>query len=237
MDDITRLRKEYSHRKKRLTGTDVYSWFNKANLFTLHQRQRATLAVLKKNGFSNLPGISILEMGCGGGGVMSEFLEFGEYPENLYGVDLLFDGLLHAHHVLPGSVFANADGQNLPFPARRFDLVMQFTALSSILDPELRQNICADMMRVLKPDGMILWYDFWLNPTNPQTHGVRPAEIRRLFPNCSLEFHKITLAPPIARRVVPISWMLALFLENLKIFNSHYLVAIRPLITDDCSPH
>ena len=72
------------------------------------------------------------------------------------------------------------------------------------------------------------WYDFWLNPTNPQTRGIRPAEIRRLFPNCRYEFHKITLAPPIARRVVPISWMLALFLESLKIFNSHYLVAIRP---------
>jgi len=55
------------------------------------------------------------------------------------------------------------------------------TAISSILDPEIRRNICADMQRVLrspdpasgKPGGMILWYDFWLNPTNPQTRGVR----------------------------------------------------------------
>jgi hypothetical protein len=46
------------------------------------------------------------------------------------------------------------------------------------------------------------------------------------------DYDEITSAPPIARRVVPISWMLALFLESLKIFNSHYLVAIRPL-TDD----
>jgi hypothetical protein len=77
---------------------------------------------------------------------------------------------------------------------------------------------------------------FRSNPTNPQTRGIRPAEtcpersrrIIRLFPNCRYEFHKITLAPPIARRIVPISWMLALFLESLKIFNSHYLVAIRP---------
>jgi len=60
-----------------------------------------------------------------------------------------------------------------------------------------------------------------------------------LFPNCRYEFHRITLAPPIARRVVPVSWMLALFLESLKIFNSHYLVAIRPMTAkslkgDDC---
>ena len=127
------------------------------------------------------------------------------------------------------------------------------TAISSILDPQIRRNICAELLRVLrspdlgsgKPGGMILWYDFWLNPVNPQTRGVRPAEIKRLFPNCSFEFHKITLAPPIARRVVPVSWILAYGLERLAIFNSHYpvryidflgnvqdyLVAIRPLIT------
>jgi len=54
-----------------------------------------------------------------------------------------------------------------------------------------------------------------------------------LFPGCAFEFHKITLAPPLARRVVPVSWGLAYGLERLKIFNSvpfgdtHYLVAIR----------
>ena len=109
------------------------------------------------------------------------------------------------------------------------------TAISSILDPQIRRNICAELLRVLrspdlgsgKPGGMILWYDFWLNPVNPQTRGVRPAEIKRLFPNCSFEFHKITLAPPIARRVVPVSWILAYGLERLAIFNSHYLVAIK----------
>jgi len=52
-----------------------------------------------------------------------------------------------------------------------------------------------------------------------------------LFPNCSYEFHRITLAPPLARRIVPISWILAYGLERLTIFNSHYLVAIRPLLT------
>ena len=77
---------------------------------------------------------------------------------------------------------------------------------------------------------MILRYDFRLNPTNPQTRGTRPKEIKRLFPGCAFEFHKITLAPPLARRVVPVSWMLACGLERLTIFNSHYLVAIHPLI-------
>ena len=45
---------------------------------------------------------------------------------------------------------------------------------------------------------------FWLNPTNPQTRGVRPAEIRQLFPGCSFKFERITLAPPITRRLARI---------------------------------
>jgi ubiquinone/menaquinone biosynthesis C-methylase UbiE len=228
LNDITRLRNEYEDRKHRFAGNDIYSWFNQANLFALHQRQRFILTILKKNGFTNLPLLSILEMGCGGGGVLIEYLEFGVSPAKIYGVDLLFDRLLIAHQRLPGSSFFNADGQSLPFLSSTFDLVIQSTAISSILDADIRYKICADMLRVLKPGGMIIWYDFWLNPTNLQTHGIRPSEIRWLFPNSTLEFHKITLAPPIARRIIPISWILALFMEDLRVFNTHYLVSIKP---------
>jgi hypothetical protein len=74
---------------------------------------------------------------------------------------------------------------------------------------------------------LIVWYDFWLNPSNRQTRGIRPAEIRHLFPGCTFDFRKITLAPPLARRVVPLSWLAAYLLEKLSVFNSHYLVGIR----------
>jgi ubiquinone/menaquinone biosynthesis C-methylase UbiE len=228
-DDINRLRNEYEDRKHRFAESDVYSLFNQANHFIVQQRQREVLKILKKNGITNLSNSLILEMGCGDGGVLIEYLGIGKSPENLYGVDLLFDRLLHAHHLLPTSGFANADGQNLPYPSKTFDLVLQYTAISSILDVEIRRNICIDMLRVLKPGGMILSYDFWLNPSNPQTHGLRPAEIRQLFPSCAFEFRKTTLAPPLARKLVPLSWGVCLFLESLKIFNTHYLVVIRPL--------
>jgi hypothetical protein len=72
-----------------------------------------------------------------------------------------------------------------------------------------------------------LSYDFWLNPTNRQTRGIRPSEIRRLFPGAHLEFYRITLAPPIARRLAPCSWLLCCLLERLQAFNTHYLVAIK----------
>jgi ubiquinone/menaquinone biosynthesis C-methylase UbiE len=228
MNDIERLRKEYEYRKYRFADKDIYSWFNQANLFAIHQRQRTILEALKSRGIVNVSGLKIFEMGCGSGGVLTEFLGFGASPRNLFGVDLLSDRLDQARGRLPASHFINADGQDLPLSSQSFDIVMQYTALSSILDEAVRGNIALEMRRVLKPGGMILWYDFWVNPINPQTHGIRPAEIRRLFPDCVFEFHKITLAPPLARRLVPFSWGLALFLEELRIFNTHFLVIIVP---------
>ncbi len=227
-DDISRLRNEYKKRKRRFASSDVYSAFNTATLFSIQERQRYTLNALKIFGYSNLTASYILEMGCGGGGVLTDYFAIGASQQNLYGVDLLKYRLNAAHRRLPISHFSNADGQYLPFANHSFDLVLQYTAISSVLDEEIRRNIFSDMLRVLKPNGMILSYDFWLNPTNKQTLGLRLNEIRASFPNCQIDYKKITLAPPIARRLVPISWLLSGFLEKLTVFNTHYLVAIRP---------
>jgi SAM-dependent methyltransferase len=227
--DLDRLRQVYAGRAVRLAGSDLYSLFNRSNLFAYQQRQRVTLKLLRQLGFSSLDGISILEVGCGGGGVLLEYLGYGAVPNKLFGVDLLPDRLSEAHMKLPHLPLACADGQRLPYPGRSFDLAFQYTAFSSILDDTVKQHLASELIRVLRPEGWILYYDFWINPTNRQTRGIRPAEIRRLFPGCCYSFRKITLAPPLARRIVPLSWGLALFLESLQIFNSHYLAAIRPL--------
>jgi ubiquinone/menaquinone biosynthesis C-methylase UbiE len=232
MKDQDRLRAEYADRERRFTGSDLYSVFNTANLFMVQQRQRNVLRILRRKDFFPLKGKTILEVGCGSGGVLQEYLIFGASPESLWGCDLLPKRVGQARQRLPNRVLlACADGQFLPFPSQQFNLILQYTVFSSILDDKDKANMAREMLRVTQPGGMILWYDFWLNPTNSQTRGIRPKEIRRLFPNCSYELHKITLAPPLARRVIPLSWGLALFLESLKIFNTHYLAIIQPKIT------
>jgi ubiquinone/menaquinone biosynthesis C-methylase UbiE len=228
MSEIERIQQEYASREKRFAGSDLYSMFNVSHLFAVQQRQRATLKILRKMGIHNLLDLKLLEIGCGSGRILQEFLNFGMPSRNLYGLDLLMNRLSQAYEQLPVSQLVNADGQMIPFRSGSFDLVTQYTALSSILDTVIRKRVATDMVRVLKPGGFIIWYDFWLNPANVQTHGIRRAEIQSMFPNCRLEFQKITLAPPVARRLVPISWGLAFFLESLRIFNSHYLVIISP---------
>lgn len=227
MDDLDRLKRVYKTRNQNHDTDWRYSLANPAYLFTLQQRQRALISLLKKTGHLNLTNKSILEIGCGSGGVLVELLALGAKPELIFGIDLLHDRLQQARNRLPTTGISCSDAQNLPFESQAFDIVLQFTAFSSVLDISIKQNMAAEMKRVLKPGGIIIWYDFWWNPINLQTHGIRLAEVKALFKDYTLTSRKVTLAPPLARIIVPISWPLGYLLESLKIFNSHYLVIIK----------
>lgn len=227
-DDLVRLRREYERRARSPELDRRYSPLDPAQLFALQRRQRALVELLVQSGMASLAGRRILEIGCGSGGVLAEMVALGAVPDRVHGVDILVDRLREAHERLPGTSCVLADGRRLPYASGTFDVVLQFTALSSILADDVRRDVAIEMRRVVRPQGVILSYDFWLNPTNPHARGLRPAEIRRLFPGCRFEFRRISLAPPIARRVVHRSWLAAELLESLRLFNSHFLVAIRP---------
>ena len=210
-------------------GSPAYSLGDPAHLFAIQGRQRAILRRLQREGLWPLAGRDILEVGCGSGRVLLELLSCGADAERLHGTDLLADRVAAAHRRLPHVAVTCADGGRLPYGDETFDLLLQFTVFSSILDKALCYTVASEMRRVLKPDGLILWYDFWINPVNRETHGIRPQEVREYFPNSRYSFERITLAPPVARLLVPLSWWGAQGLEATRILNTHYLAAIRPI--------
>jgi len=225
--EIDRIKKTYKKRDE-AGKSQLYSFLNKATLFAYHQREKLILKLFCEWNIRNLSDKKILDVGCGAGGVLRNFIKYGAIPENLYGIDLLPDRIETAKKLSPHINFYLGSATELPFENEFFDIVMQFTVFTSILDYSMKQKIAQEMLRVLKPDGIILWYDYFISkPTNPDVEGVGKREIKNLFPNCKFEFHKITLAPPIARLLVPISWMLCELLEKIKIFNTHYLCIIK----------
>lgn len=226
--ETARVRAVYAGRAARTGGSDAYSPTNEAYLFAIQGRQRVMLRRLRGEGLWPLGGKDILEVGCGAGGVLLELLTYGADPRRLHGTDLLEERAAAARERLPHVPVACASGARLPYPDHSFDLVLQFTVFSSILDRAICYTVAKDMVRVVKPGGAILWYDFWINPFNKQTKGVKPKEIREYFPGCKFTFERITLAPPLARRLVPLSWSGALLLEKAQLFNTHYLAMIRP---------
>ena len=226
--EVERLRAAYGGRVAQMTEAGAYSPANEAYLFAIQGRQRALLAALRREGLWPVAGKDVLEVGCGTGGVLLEWLGYGAEPRRLHGVDLLAERVAAAHDRLPHLAVSCSSGAALPYADHSFDLVLQFTLFSSILDRAIGYTVASEMIRVLRPGGAILWYDFWINPVNKQTRGIRPNEIRKLFPRSRYTFQRITLAPPLARRLVPLSWPGTTILENLRFLNTHYLAIIRP---------
>jgi SAM-dependent methyltransferase len=227
--ETERLRAVYGGRVARQTAAGLYSPANDAHLFAIQGRQRALLRRLRDEGLWPLAGKDILELGCGRGNVLLELLGYEATPSRLHGIDLLAERVAEAQARLPHLALSAASGARLPYADRSFDLVLQFTVFSSILDRAICYTVANEIRRVVRPGGAILWYDFWINPTNKQTRGIGPGEIQSYFPGCRFTFDRITLAPPLARRLVPISWSGALLLENLRFLNTHYLAIIRPI--------
>jgi 2-polyprenyl-3-methyl-5-hydroxy-6-metoxy-1,4-benzoquinol methylase len=111
-----------------------------------------------------------------------------------------------------------------------FDIVHQSMMLSSIIDPAIRTRSAEVLWQLLRPGGILISYDFWLNPLNPATLGVRASELRRLFPQGRMIYRRlITLAPPLGRSLTILGKSAALALEKLRILNTHLLIAIERL--------
>ena len=223
--DLERLRDYYEARERQPRLAQRYALTNPAARFLRERRVRAAADAIASIGESS--SLRVLEVGCGEGGVIGEYVALGVAIANMHGVDVLPFRVAEAHAREPEARLACADGAGLPYRDAAFDLVVQYTAVSSIRDADLRRAMAGEMVRVVRPSGAVLWHDFIFNPMNPQTVGLRKRDVRALFPDCEIAFRRITLAPPIARRIVPLSWRLAEALENLRIFNSHYFAVIR----------
>ena len=236
-DDLERLRAVYAERAARLEGSTTSDRPNPGELHMAQSLERALLAMLRRKHMLPLKSREILDIGCGTGGLLMGLLVDGADPGRLHGVDLLEERISRARSLSPNLDFRCADAQQLPYDSGAFDLVIQCTVFTSILDETVRQRMAREMMRVLRePDGLIVWYDFWVNPRNQETRGIRRAELRRLFPSCELDIRSLTLAPPIVRRLAPVSWLACDALEGLHFLNTHYLAAIRPVLTDGRQP-
>jgi SAM-dependent methyltransferase len=223
--ELERIRLAYSRR----TNNSLYSMFAPAQMFALQERERRILRKLARFGYATELGKArILDVGCGSGFGLREFLRWGARPENLYGIDLMPDRIAEARTLCPAktTLVCQSATEIRDFEGR-FDLIVQSTVFTSILDPAMKRQIASEMLRLLSPGGLIIWYDFHVsNPANPDVRGIRRKEIAGLFPGCMIHLEKLTLAPPIGRRVARINYSMYGALSALRVLNTHYLGTI-----------
>lgn len=221
----SRIHDAYARRR----SGNLYSRFNPGHLFMVQERERRFLRVLSQNQCESLAAKRILEIGCGSGDLLRDLIKWGARPENVVGIDLLPDRVTEAMRLCPGGMNIQQGNSAKPsFPDQSFDIVLQSTVFTSVLDKSMKAQMAAEMCRVLKPDGLILWYDYHMdNPKNPDVRGVKSHEIHQLFSGCEIQLQRATLAPPIARLLASYSWILCYFLERIPWLCTHYVGVIR----------
>lgn len=220
--ELTAIRERYLRRES--LPRDWYDPISPANLFLAHERERLFIEMLRKHNLQDrIRQAEILEVGCGSGENLARLRLFGVQASRLHGVELLEARVDAALRMWPELDIRQGDAARLPYRDQTLDFVLQSTVFTSILLPELQDAIAQEMVRVLKPDGAILWYDFRVNnPRNPDVRGVSRRRVEELFQGMRSDFFPVTLAPPIARLLVPRLTWLARSLNCFPFLRTHY---------------
>ncbi len=191
---------------------------------------RAYDGLWERLGARPMTDLRLFDAGCANG----KFLDiccrrWGARDTNCVGSDRRGDAWAAWHAVHPDTriTFVQQAAHETAFPAESFDIVHQSMLLSSVIDPQVRTATAAALWRTLRPGGLLVSYDFWLNPTNPRASGIRASTLRRLFPEARPVYRRsLTFAPPLCRPLVFLGSPALLALESLRVLNTHLLIAM-----------
>ncbi|MCG3189381.1 MAG: hypothetical protein LKCHEGNO_01755 [Burkholderiaceae bacterium] len=223
-DEAAAVVERYARRE----GADRYSLLRPNVWHSVQERQRALLRLFARLGWTDLSSRRVLEVGCGSGVNLLELLRMGFAPRNLAGIELLPERFAQAMQTLPaGVVLMQGDASLVKLPDESEDIVLQSTVFSSLLDAPFQWRLAQTMWRWVRPGGGVLWYDFTVdNPRNPDVRGVPVARIRELFPAGRVQTQRVTLAPPIARRVCALHPALYPVFNAIPLLRTHVLAWI-----------
>jgi len=223
-DESRAIAERYARRR---VADPRYSMLNPDVWMTLQERQRVVLRRFAAQGLDP-QNVQLLEVGCGEGGNLLEMIRMGCAPGHLIGVELIEDRFNVARSRLPQAVHLHlGDALALDLPSASQDIVFVSTVFSSILDKATQHALATAMWRWLRPGGSVLWYDLAVdNPRNPDVRGVPRTALAELFPEGRIHARRVTLAPPIARRVCRLHPSLYTVFNTIPLLRTHLLAWI-----------
>jgi SAM-dependent methyltransferase len=204
---------------------DRYSMLRPDVWQSVQERQRAMLRLFARLGWRDLAELRLTEVGCGTGGNLLELLRLGMRPDHLTGIELLPERCVQARLALPqATALIEGDAMRTTLEPGSQHVVFVSTVFSSLLDDTFQQALAERMWQWVRPGGGVLWYDFTVdNPRNPDVRGVPLSRVRALFPHGTVQARRVTLAPPIARRVVAVHPALYTLFNLLPVLRTHVL--------------
>lgn len=209
-EEVSRIKDSYDRRRAHYDPCSAWVYQTRLEL------ERALIETLRRANMLPLTQRSLLEVGCGSGNNLLQFLRLGIEPERLVGCELIEQRAAEARHKVPAATrILCGDAVQMDFGRETFDIIYQSLVFSSILDADFQRQLAQRIWSLVRPGGGVLWYDFTFdNPRNPDVAGVPVARVRQLFPQARFQCRRVTLAPPLSRIVT--RWHPALY----PVFNS-----------------
>jgi SAM-dependent methyltransferase len=225
--ETDRVFERYSRRN--IDFDSRYSILNPEVWRGLHEKQRVLISFLNQFISQSLTDLKVLEIGIGSGSNLLELIRLGFSPENLIGNELLPERAEMARRNLPALCkVEEGDACLLDYPKESFDIVYQSTVFTSLLDGKFQEKLAKTMWQWVKPGGGVLWYDFiYNNPKNKDVRGVPISRIKELFPEAKITVRRVTLAPPISRKVTKLHPSLYTFFNLFPFLRTHVLCYIQ----------
>jgi SAM-dependent methyltransferase len=216
------VRSRYARRRSREAAYDV---LDPAEYLPIQEKERAMLRTFAQHGVAPFEQRRVLEIGCGSGDDLLNLIRLGFEPANLVGYELLEDRALAARSRLPEAVRIECgDAATAGVPDASFDIVMQSTVFTSLLDDGFQQRLADVMWAAVRPGGGVLWFDFVVNnPRNRDVRGVPLERIGELFPHGTITSRRVVLAPPITRLATSVHPALYTALNVLRPLRTHVL--------------
>lgn len=223
-EELDKLKQVYNERKSLKID---YSFVLPQNYYFVSSREKIFISSLLKYFGTDYSDLKVLDLGFGSGNDILNLIKAGFKVENISGVEVIEERFQYVKSIIPNADLKLNNGFNIPFEDNKFDLVIQSTVFSSILNPESRNKLANEIIRVLKPKGKVFFYDIrFNNPWNKNVIKMDKDEINRIFPNGVKNFNYVTLNPIVVRKIASKSIILCELLEKIPLFCSHYYTVI-----------
>ena len=170
-------------------------------LFQSFAIERANIAALRSLALDK-SSARILDVGCGSGAGLLQFVRLGFNPTNLVGIDSDSSRIEEGKLFLPGIDLRVADATAMPFDDGSFDLVFESTMLGTLESQSLLASIASEMIRVTRSGGHIMLADWrYSRKGSGVKTAISSSKIAELFGNSTRVVcqERGALVPPLGR--------------------------------------
>ncbi|QYF93526.1 methyltransferase domain-containing protein [Massilia sp. PAMC28688] len=206
----------------------AYAWHRPDVLEQSAARLRVAGQMLAATVGADLAHARVVDVGCGSGGFLRQLIDWGADPARLAGTEYQPERLaLARQRTAPGVYWHLGD---LDFAGDgSVTLAVANTVFSSILEPDARSRLAAEMWRIVMPGGWCMVFDFrYNNPNNAEVKRVRRRELAAWWPGQECRYRTLLLAPPVARRLGHAPHLVsALLTACVPALRSHFVYMVR----------